>query len=339
MIAGPAGIGKTSLLDQVRATARSAGATVLSARGNQLEREYGFGVVRQLFDPVLADAASREELLTGAAAAAARVFDSTVPPDGASDAQFTLLHGLYWLTSNLAGRRPLVIAVDDVQWCDAGSLRFLGYLTRRLEGVPVLVVSTHRTGEQPADEDLVHEVTAHPDVLAVHPAPLSAEGAAAVVRERLEQADEAFVGACFRTTSGNPLLLRQLLRALETEGVRPDASHADTVRAIGSRAVSSMVMMRLRRMPGASRDVARAVAVLGDGASLPMAAAMTGHPDEVTASAVATLARSEVLRPDLPLRFVHPLVEAAVYDDLPLGERELQHARAAQVLTDAAAPA
>ena len=80
VIEGPAGIGKTSLLDQVRATARPPAATVLSARGNQLEREYGFGVVRQLFDPVLADAASREELLTGAAAGAARVFDSTVPP-------------------------------------------------------------------------------------------------------------------------------------------------------------------------------------------------------------------------------------------------------------------
>ena len=94
-------------------------------------------------------------------------------------------------------------------------------------------------------------------MLAVHPAPLSAEGTAAVVRERLEQADDAFVGACFRTTSGNPLLLRQLLRALETEGVRPDASHADTVRAIGSRAVSSMVMMRLRRMPAGAAGTSR----------------------------------------------------------------------------------
>ena len=192
---------------------------------------------------------------------------------------FTTLHGLYWLTSNLAARAPVVIAVDDVQWCDAGSLRFLGYLARRLEGLPLLVVATWRTGERYADEELVQEIAGHPDAVTVRPGPLSSDGAASVVRDRLEKADDTFVGACFRTTSGNPLLLRQLLRALETEGIRPDASHADTVRAIGSRAVSSMVMMRLRRMPDASRDVARAVAVLGGGATLPMVAAMTGHDD------------------------------------------------------------
>ena len=69
-----------------------------------------------------------------------------------------MLHGLYWLTSNLAARGPRVIAVDDVQWCDTGSLRFLGYLARRLEGVPVLVVATWRTGEQYADDELLQEL-------------------------------------------------------------------------------------------------------------------------------------------------------------------------------------
>ena len=77
--------------------------------------------------------------------------------------------------------------------------------------------------------------------------------------------------------------------------------------------------------------------MLGDGASLPMVASMTGLSEEVTAGAVAGLARSEVLRPDHPLGFVHPLVESAVYDDLPLGEREMAHARAARVLAAAGA--
>ena len=94
------------------------------------------------------------------------------------------------------------------------------------------------------------------------------------------------------------MLLRQLLRALEAEEVRPDASHADTVRAIGSRAVSSMVLMRFRRMPTANRDVARGIAVLGDGATIAECRAMTGLDDDVTASAIAGLARAEVLRPD-----------------------------------------
>ena len=333
VIEGPAGIGKTSLLHQVRDDARAAGVTVLSARGSQLEKEFGLGAVRQLFDPVLTDPSARSGLLTGAAVGAAQVFDATYTAvDAPTENLFTILHGLYWLTSNLASRGPLVIAVDDVQWCDTTSLRFLGYLSRRLEGLPVLLVATWRTGEQYVDDELLHELTVGPDAVTVQPAPLSAQGTAEVVRGRLDGADDAFSSACFRTTSGNPLLLRQLLRALEAEGVRPDASHADTVRAIGSRAVSSMVMMRFRRMPEGNREVARAIAVLGDGASLPMVAAMTGLSDDLTASAIASLARSEVLRPDYPLGFVHPLVEAAVYDDLPLGEREMAHDRAAHVL-------
>jgi hypothetical protein len=71
------------------------------------------------------------------------------------------------------------------------------------------------------------------------------------------------VQVCHHTTSGNPLLLRQLLRALEAEGTPPDVLHLDLVRAIGSRAVSSLVLLRLRRMPVHVVAAARAVAVLG----------------------------------------------------------------------------
>jgi DNA-binding SARP family transcriptional activator/tetratricopeptide (TPR) repeat protein len=341
VIEGPAGIGKTSLLQQVRQDARAAGATVLTARGSQLEKEFGFGAVRQLFEPVLSHPTARAELLTGAAAGAGQVFDAGTgtAAEAPPESLFAVLHGLYWLAGNLAQRGPLLIAVDDVQWCDTGSLRYLGYLVRRLEGLPVLVVVSLRTGEHHADEELLHELSDEPDAVTVRPRPLTPGGTLAVVRSRLEGADEVFVSACFRTTSGNPLLLRQLLRALESEGVRPDASHADTVRAIGSRAVSSMVMMRFRRMPEANRVVARAIAVLGHGASLPLVASMTGLPEEVTAGAIAGLARTEVLNPDHPLGFVHPLVESAVYDDLPLGEREMQHERAAHVLAASGASA
>ncbi len=329
LIEGPAGIGKTSLLAELRTRAVAAGATVLSARGSQLEKEFGFGAVRQLFDPVLADPDTRAGLLAGAAAGAGRVF---APERDGAESLFATLHGLYWLTANLVERGPLVLAVDDVQWCDAGSLRFLGYLLRRLGGMRLLVVVTLRTGETYVDEDLLADLALDPDLLAVRPGPLSPAGVGELVRGRLPRADEAFVVACHRTTAGNPLLLRQLLRALEAEGVHPDASHADTVRAIGSRAVSSLVLRRFHRMPQAQRDVARAIAVLGDGASLPVVAVMTGLGEEETAPAIAALARSEVLRADLPLGFVHPLVCDAVYQDLPPGERELQHERAAQVL-------
>jgi DNA-binding CsgD family transcriptional regulator len=83
--------------------------------------------------------------------------------------------------------------------------------------------------------------------------------------------------------------------------------------------------------------VARAVAVLGENADLPAIGSLAGIDEEAVAAASAALARAEILRPERPLGFVHPLVRDAVYHDLPLGERELQHARAAQMLAQTGA--
>jgi DNA-binding CsgD family transcriptional regulator len=334
LVQGPAGIGKSRLLQEVRRLGAEQGALVLSARGSQLEREFGFGAVRQLFEGTLADAGRRTELLRGSAASAASVFgEVSADPATRADGSFAVLHGLYWLTVNLAEQQPVVLAVDDVQWCDTGSVRALAFLLKRLEGLRVLVVVTLRTGEAHEDEALLSELAEDHATVPVAPGPLGAEGTAALVRLRLgEQAHPTFVAACHRTTGGNPLLLRQLLRALEVEGVRPDASHADTVNAIGSRAVSSMVLMRLGRLPAECTEVARALAVLGDGAALPAVAGLSQLDEAAAARAIAALSRAEVVRGESPLGFVHPLVGEAVYSALSSGERELFHERAATEL-------
>ncbi|GHJ47661.1 hypothetical protein Cs7R123_50030 [Catellatospora sp. TT07R-123] len=341
LVEGRAGIGKTRLLVEARRLAAGHGTPTLGARGSQLEKEYGFGAVRQLFEPVLADPARRAALLTGAASSAAAVFDVAVPePHQRADSLLATLHGLYWLTVNLCADGPLVLSIDDVQWCDSASLRYLAYLVRRLEGLPVLIVATLRTGEPHDDEALLAELAHDPACVRIQPSALTGEGVAGLVRRVLgDAAEDAFIATCRRTTLGNPLLLRQLLRALQAEGVRPDAAHADTVVAIGSRAVSSMVLMRLARLPEATTATARAVAVLGNGASLPAVAALSGLAEADAVTAIGVLARAEVLRDEYPLSFVHPLVADAVYRDLPPGERQLHHERAARVLEAAGAPA
>ncbi|MGS0685601.1 BTAD domain-containing putative transcriptional regulator [Nakamurella sp. GG22] len=332
LIEGPAGIGKTSLLREVRSRAGSA--RVLAARGSQLEREYGFGVVRQLFEPLVAGG-SQDAIFAGAAGPSRSVFQQA-DADQSGDTVFGVLHGLYWLAAGLAAAGPIVITVDDVQWCDVGSLRFLGFLAHRLEGLPIVLVVTLRTGEQHANEDLLAEIVSEAGVVVITPRPLSNVGVHDLVRSQLgAEPDDAFVATCRRTTGGNPLLLRQLLRALDADGVRPAAANADTVRAIGSRAVSSLVLRRFTRLPAESRSVARAVAVLGDGATLTLVAELAELPPGTVAEAIGSLARSEVLRPDYPLEFVHPLVHDAVYGDIPLGSREMQHERAARLMAEA----
>ncbi|MGY1773784.1 BTAD domain-containing putative transcriptional regulator [Blastococcus sp. SYSU D00813] len=344
LIEGPAGIGKSRLLTEARRMGSAGGATVLAARGSALEREFGYGAVRQLFEPLLVDRDRRARLLGGPAAAAASVFDAfdhgAAPGEQRADASFAVLHALYWLVVDLTAEGPVVLAVDDLQWCDPASLRFLAYLVRRMEGLPVLLATTLRTGEPPTEPTLVDEIALDAATVAVQPGPLTRDGVADLVRLRLGgEPAPGFAGACHRTTGGNPLLLRQLLRALEAEGVVPDEAHADRVTAIGSRAVSSIVLMRLGRMDDAAGAVARAVAVLGDSAAIPVVARLADLAGEVAAAAVDRLAEGEILRGDRPLGFVHPLVRDAVYASLPPGQRELAHARAARVLADTGASA
>src|SRR5262249_9190075 len=110
------------------------------------------------------------------------------------------------------------------------------------------------------------------------------------------------------------------------------------VAELGPRAASRSVLLRLSRLPADAVAVARAAAVLGDGAETWLVAGLAEIDEERAARAVAALTRAEGLQPDPPARFVHPLVRAAVYRDVPPGERELQHERAARLLAGAAAP-
>ena len=149
VVEGRAGIGKTSLVDVACRRARELGLEVLRARGSELEADFAFGVVLQLFDRRLAAAAAdeRESLLAGSAAPVRPLLFGQAVEAAASDTSFAVLHGLYWLVANLAARRPLLIAVDDAHLVDEPSLRWLAYLASRLEGLAVGLLVAQRPTE------------------------------------------------------------------------------------------------------------------------------------------------------------------------------------------------
>ena len=328
---GPAGIGKTRLLGELRDRAGGHDVLVLEARAGLLEREFGFGVVRQLLEPV-----ADPTLLEGPAAAARAVLSDA----GTTEGTFPILNGLYRLIERLAAGRPVALCVDDLQWSDPASLRFAAYLARRVAALPVVLAATIRTGEPEADEALLGELAQEPVTIALTPRPLTASATRRLVSLRLGgDADAAFTAACHEVTAGNPLLLGQLLSALTAEEVRPTASAAAGVREIGQVAVARTVLLRLRRLPAPAAAVARAVAVLGEQPGLPAVAALAAA-DEPTAdepaaaAAIQALARAEILRGDESLGFVHPLIRDAVYSEFTAPERALQHRRAARLLSE-----
>jgi DNA-binding CsgD family transcriptional regulator/tetratricopeptide (TPR) repeat protein len=340
-IEGPPGIGKTSLVAHAKARAQEASMQVLSARGSDLERAFSYGVVRQLFEPFLARASEemRAELLADAAALATPLFEpAQLVAKPTPDASLASLHGLYWLTANLASRGPLLLAVDDLHWCDAPSLRWLAYLLPRMEGLGLAIVGGLRPGEPGEDPSVLAQIVSDPLAAVIRPAPLSTPAAALLVREILSSdADDAFCLACQQETGGNPQLLVELVHEIASEGLAPTEVNVPRLRKLEARAGSRTVSVRLARLPPEARRLAQAVSILGDDADPRHAAALADLDAPAASEAADALARVDVLRPQQPFGFVHPLIRAAVYEALTPVERDTGHARAARLLREAGA--
>ena len=331
---GPAGIGKSSLLAATR-TAAGAELRVLSARGGELERELPFGIVRQLLEPVVVayDAEEREALLAGAAALAKPVF--AVDPEAGAEPSFSSLHGLYWLTINLADVQPLLVAVDDTHLADVAPLRWLVYLARRLAGVPLALVLATRAAEPGPVQELLDELLVIPEVEVLQPGGLSEQAIAMLAAQMLSaEPDPSFVAACGRATGGNPFLLLELFGELKRRGIAPSRENAGLTGQLSSQGVGRAVRARLRRLPKECASLARAVAVLGDPAEPTLAAQLAGLDDEAASGAAEALVDAVIFEPGR-LAFVHPLVRSSVYSELSAQERARAHQRAARLLTSA----
>ena len=357
VIGGPAGIGKTALLQAACVMAERTGMRVLRARSSDLEQEFAFGVVRQLFEARLtrASAEERSALLHGAAALAGPLFEPAPagqpdqpdrpggpedspepgPPGGTrvaapapADRRFTLVHSLYWLTSNIARTGALALAVDDCHWADAPSLRFLAYVSARCEELGVLVMVTVRDGEPSTVQEMLDALRADPRATLIEPASLSEGAVTTLVRSALGQhADAGFCAACARASAGNPFLVRELIAELETERVEPVAASAPGVESVRPESVSRAVVARLNRLGADSRNLARSVAVL-ESASLRQAATLAGIPGSRARKAADRLISAQILAPSATLAFVHPLVQLAVYERIPAAARADGHRRA-----------
>ena len=335
LVEGPAGIGKTSLLRAAADLAAQAGFTELRARASELEHDFAYGCVRQLFEPIVAKATGteRQRLFGGAAGAALPLLVAGVasaqPP--AADTSFAVLHGVYWLVNNLADDGPVVALVDDVQWSDAESMRFLNYLAPRLEGLAVAVIASTR-GREVANPDLAR-LAGGPETTVVRPGSLSAGGTATMCAQRLgKHVADGFAAACREATGGNPFFLEAVLREVEELQLATDAHGADVVYHLGPAAVAEAVLLRLSTASAAAAELVRAVAVLGDGASLAEAAAMAGLAVEEAATSADVLAAMTILEPGEPLRFTHSIVREAVSADIAPLLRADAHGRAAAVL-------
>ncbi len=333
VIEAQAGLGKTRLLQAARTAGAGAGLRVLAARATELERDFPFALVRQLFGPQLAALgdAEREQLFEGASAAALGALGMGGQRTG--DA-LTVLYGLYWLTAALADREPLLLAVDDAHWADAASLDYLAFLLPRLEELPLLLVIACRPGEADAERSLAQLAT---DAAAHRLAPgaLSCDAATGLLAAELgAEPEAAFAATCHEVSGGNPFYLCELARTLAAHEIRPTAAQARTVRELAPERVTRTVLLRIARLSPHACAIARALAVLGDDSDHRLVAALAGLDAQAAREGADALRANAIFDPEPSLRFIHPLVRTAVYSDLPAGERGAAHERAADLLRE-----
>ncbi len=340
VIEGQAGIGKSSVMGEVAGLAAERGFEIFSACGMDLERDYSYGIVRQLFEHHVhhLEPGERARLFRGAAGLAESLLLRTDPPAPApaetpEDRMFAALHGLYWFCAELSEDGPLLLAIDDADRADQASLRFVAHLAPRLEGLAVALAIAHRPVEAGARAELLGDVERHAAVR-LRPGPLSADGSAALVRERLGDGVDELYGACHRAARGNPFLLGELCATMQAEGLAPTAAAAPMVEQLAPRAIAQSSLTRVGAVAPDARRLVQASALLGPGAELRQAAALAELDLPRAVELADALVEVGVLSSSRPLDFVHPVVRTSIVEDQPAGARAVLHARAARLLAD-----
>ena len=339
VVEGPAGIGKTALLGFTCDSARDSGLRVLTARGGEFNRMYPWGVVRSLFAPALAlpDAERADVFRDAAALADAPLGFRPSTAESAADAGAlgAALHGLYWALANLALSKRLIVAVDDAQWADGPSLRWLEYLAASIDDLPVLVLVAFDPACASENRELLMSLSAEATTLAL--TPLSRTATERLVERRLGPSMNGDLGAaCHAGTRGNPFLLQAVLDELCDLGGEVEADHLG---ALESGAISRALDRRLARLPARARDLAAGVAIWGGTARLDQAAALAGIDNESDATRAAdALIAAGLVRAREPLEFLQPVIGQALHSSIPSHKRSVWHARAAQLLDEAGAP-
>lgn len=338
VFSGEAGIGKTALLNEIRAMAEDR-CTVWSARGGETVTSVPFHVVRQLLHPALVQLPADEvKALFGAWYEIAAPALGLAEPSGPQPDPQGVRDGLDWVVSRLASRlshRPLLLIVDDAHWADGESLAWLASFTSRLGELPLLIVQAHRP-EELAARKVDPTAGIHPAQVRVALRALTPDATAELARAALgDHADAPFCREVWAVTGGNPYEAVELVAKVQDRELPPLEESAGLLRELGASARGSGLVARLERLGTNANRFAWAAAVLGTDISQELAATLAGMSPAEAADCTARLREARIVTGFNPLEFVHPLIATAVYRSIPPATRTAMHGRAAWAITRA----
>jgi DNA-binding CsgD family transcriptional regulator len=315
---GDAGIGKTTLIRAAAERARDRGLLVLTCVGAVAETRLSYVALADLFVDV------DDEVFEGLSARRREALDAALLRTGASPAEADpscVAAGALSVLETLAEERPVVVAIDDLQWLDRSSARVIGFCTRRLGG-RVGLLYTERTG----DEGAAAPRLAEPEAAEVRRLEaLEWDALTSLVRSRAGRAPSPRVLArVVETAGGNPLYALELLRALPRTA-RPRAQLALPP------TLEEVVTTHLAGLGADVDELVLATAAVADPTvGLLTRAVGTSAPDLVArAEAQGVLTRSGDR-----VRFTHPLLAEGALARTPAPRLRAMHRRLSAVVSD-----
>ena len=324
LIAGEAGIGKTTLAERLAAEAGADGATVLRTRCYETERSLFLQPVVEALGPALDEmtAAGLAALLGEHAPAAAALLPGAAallgpPPAWRGSPEMERRRAFEAVTALLAGlaaRRPVLLVVDDLQYAGRSTVELVHYLRRHTPGRRLLTVVTVRAEQEPQVAAGLAELATRVEV-----GPLSA-AAVGQLAERAGQSE--LTERILQQTSGHTLFVVEVLRALAAGDAGLPGSLRDAVQA------------RLRRAGPAAETLLRAASVLGPAVDPLTLAALLDLPPATALELCEQARQARLLVPrGADYEFANDLIQDVVYATTPEPASLALHRRAADLLT------
>ncbi|HUR78886.1 MAG TPA: AAA family ATPase [Acidimicrobiales bacterium] len=255
------------------------------------------------------------------------------------DATYPLIEAVLARLEDLASRSPVLVALEDLHWADAPSLKAVTAAIRRLTGLPVVIMATARPVLRSVDLDRVDTALGDTGGLRIRLGPLDGVDAARLAGVVAGATAGPGLERQVDGASGNPLYIVELVRALaEDGGLRVTAEQAETTRDTAPPSLRHTLLRRLSSLPTGALELLRFAALLGSRFSLADVAAISGRTSVELAGTVEEIVRAGFLVDgDDQLAFRHDLVRNAVYTDIPAAVRKGLHRDAARFLAAAGA--
>jgi DNA-binding CsgD family transcriptional regulator/DNA polymerase III delta prime subunit len=318
LIEGDPGIGKTTLWRAGVDAARELSYIVLRASPAEKEATFSYSVVSDLLGDVLDGALPG---LPGPQRRALEIALLLRDSDGPPPEQHTLGVALLGVLRTLASSRPVVLAVDDVQWLDRSSAAMLEFAVRRLRGEQVALLlarrQSSRLGSERLDLALPEERR-----FTVRVGPLSMGALHRLLGDRLGTTlARPALRRVHEASGGNPFYALELVRALESSGgwIRP--GHPLPV----PETLEAILRERIDALPESVRQVLTAAAAL----RRPTESVLGDWPALGQASEAGLI---EITNDEV--RFMHPLLASTAYGSISAAERRRLHRRLAEVVSD-----